>query len=305
MNEAIYWTLIDTANGLLSGAMLGGFYAIIAMGLSLNFGVMRLVNLAYGDWLIAAAFLAFAASSVLPISPFLILLLVVPFMYAVGYGLQLVLLGRISTQRLEQEDVSAGFSQMAPVLVTFGLSIVVSQALLAMASSDSRSISTPLSYSAIRITEDLSVSTLRLVFFLVAIVVLSALSVWLWRTHLGRAMRAAAADPEMVRLMGMRPDLIYAAASGIALAMAGVGGVMIGMLRPFQPFDGPSFLLVAFGVVILGGLGSIIGTLFGGILLGIVQVLAGTYFGPASTQIAGYMLILLVLAFRPQGLFAR
>jgi branched-chain amino acid transport system permease protein len=305
MSDDLYWGLVDLANGLLSGATLGGFYAVIAMGLSLNFGVMRLVNLAHGDWLIAAAFLAFAASRLLLVSPFIVIPIVVLTMFAVGYVMQRGLLNRVSAEAVARSDLNAGFGVMAPVLVTFGLSIVISQTLLAIANSDTRSIATPLSYSAIRLTEDLSISTLRLIFFFSAIVILGGLSIWLRTTHYGRAMRAAADDPETVRLMGMKPDQIFAIASGIALAMAGVGGVMIGMLRPFQPFDGPSFLLVAFGVVILGGLGSILGTLAGGILLGIVQVVAGTYFGPSAVQVAGYMLILMVLAFRPRGLFAR
>ena len=105
--------------------------------------------------------------------------------------------------------------------------------------------------------------------------------------------------------MGIRTAHVYGLASGIALAVAGAAGVMIGMIRTFQPFDGPQFLLIAFGAVIIGGLGSIAGSLVGGVLLGITQVLAGTYFGPSAQLVGGYMLILFVLAFKPQGLFSR
>jgi branched-chain amino acid transport system permease protein len=146
---------------------------------------------------------------------------------------------------------------------------------------------------------------LRLVFFLVAVAIMIGMHVFLRVTHTGRAIRAGADDAEIAPLMGMRMAPLHAVASGLSFAVAGVAGVMIGMSRPFQPFDGPPFLLIAFGVVIVGGLESLVGTLIGGILLGIVQVLAGTYFGPSAQLIAGYMLILMVLAFRPQGLFGR
>jgi branched-chain amino acid transport system permease protein len=304
-DEDVYWTLIDVANGLLSGSMLGGYYAIVAIGLSLTFGVMRFVNLAHGDWLVFAAYLAVALVSALAVAPFWSLLAVAPVMFAIGYTLQRYLLNRVSVQALEAKGLSTAYGLMSPILVTFGISIVLAHGLLAAFSSNTRQIQNELSYSAIRIGEDLSVSTLRLIFFVVALAILFGLHLLLRSTHLGRAIRAASDDVEVATLMGIRPARIYALASGLSLAVAGVAGVMVGMSRPFQPFDGPQFLLIAFGVVILGGLGSLLGSLVGGVLLGIVQVLAGTYFGPSAQLVAGYMLILLVLAFRPQGLFAR
>jgi branched-chain amino acid transport system permease protein len=304
-NEDFYWALIDIANGLLSGTMLGGFYAIIAFGLALTFGVMRLVNLAHGDWLIFAAYLATVTLSLVPVSPFWTLLLVLPVMFVIGFGLQHLLLNRVSVQAMEQKGMSAGFGLMSPILVTFGMSIVLSHAMLAAFSSDTVAIRNSLSYSAIQLSDDLNISTLRLVFFVLAIAILGGMHLFLRGTHIGRAIRAASDDAEIAPLMGMRTAQIYAVASGLSLAVAGVAGVMIGMSRPFQPFDGQQFLLIAFGVVILGGLNSLIGTLLGGVLLGIVQVLAGTYFGPSAQLVAGYMLILMVLAFRPQGLLTR
>lgn len=305
MNEHLYWVLIDIANGLLSGAMLGGYYAVIAIGLALNFGVMRLVNLAHGDWLVFAAYIAVAFLSVAAVSPFWTLALVMPVMYVVGYYLQRLLLNRVSVQAAERKGMSPGFGLMSPLLVTFGMSIVIGQALLAVFESNAMIIKNDLSFAAIRLGEDLSVSTLRLIFFGIALAMLAAVQWFLHGTHAGRAIRAASDDPDTAALMGMNADRIYAVASGISLATAGVAGVMIGMSRTFQPFDGPTFLLIAFGVVILGGLGSMVGTLVGGILLGIVQVLSGTYFGPSAQLVGGYILILFVLAVRPQGLFAR
>ncbi len=304
-DDDLYWLLIDLANGLLSGAMLGGYYALISVGLALNFGVMRLVNLAHGDWLIVAAYLCVALLSLAPVSPFLTLIVVVPLMYGIGYGVQRFLLNHVSVQAAESRGMSPVFGLMLPLLVTFGLSIVLSQGMLVVFSSDAATIKNDLSYSAIRLSEDLSISTLRFGFFIAAAVLLAALALWMRSTHIGRAIRAASDDPEIATLMGMRTPHVYAVASGVALASASIAGFMVGMSRSFQPFDGQPFLLLAFGVVILGGLGSLAGSFVGGIVLGIVQVLAGTYFGPAAQQVAGYLLILLVLALRPQGLLAK
>jgi branched-chain amino acid transport system permease protein len=301
----LYWFGIDLANGLLSGAMLGGYYALVSVGLALNFGVMRLVNLSHGDWLIVAAYLCVTLLGLVTTTPFLSLLVVVPLMFGVGYLVQRLLLNRVSVQAAERRGMSPVFGLMLPLLVTFGLSIVLSQGLLGIYSANATSIRNDWAFSSLRLSEDLSISTLRLGFFVAAAALLFALAMWLRHTHLGRAIRAASDDPEIAELMGMRTRHVYAVASGVALASASIAGFMVGMSRPFQPFDGPTFLLVAFGVVILGGLGSIVGTFVGAIILGIVQVLAGTYFGPAAQQVAGYLLILAVLAFRPQGLLAR
>lgn len=304
-NDDLYWFGIDLANGILSGAMLGGYYALISVGLALNFGVMRLVNLSHGDWLIVAAYLCVVLLTVVPVAPFWVLLVVVPVMYGIGYAVQRSLLNFVSVQSAERRGMSPVFGLMLPLLVTFGLSIVLSQAMLLIFSADAATIRNDLSFSAIRLGPDLSVSTMRLGFFVAAAVLIAALAVWMRMTHIGRAIRAASDDPEMAALMGMRTPHVYAVASGVALASASIAGFMVGMSRSFQPFDGPPFLLMAFGVVVLGGLGSLAGGFVGGIVLGIVQVLAGTYFGPAAQQVAGYLLILLVLAVRPQGLFAR
>ncbi len=301
----LYWIGIDLANGILSGAMLGGYYALISVGLALNFGVMRLVNLSHGDWLIVAAYLCVTLLAAVPVVPFWSLLIVVPLMYGIGYAVQRFLLNHVSVQAAERRGMSPVFGLMLPLLVTFGLSIVLSQGMLLIFSSDAATIRNDLSFSAIRLSEDLSISTLRLGFFVAAAVLLGGLTLWMRTTHIGRAIRAASDDPEIAALMGMRTPHVYAVASGVALASASVAGFMVGMSRSFQPFDGPPFLLMAFGVVILGGLGSLGGSFVGGIVLGIVQVLAGTYFGPAAQQVAGYLLILLVLAVRPQGLFSR
>ena len=305
MSENLYWALIDITNGILSGALLGGYYAVISIGLAISFGVMRLVNLAHGDWMILSGYFAVVLLQILPISPFWMLLLVLPIMWGIGYFIQWVLLNRVSVQAMEQRGMSTNFGLMSPILVTFGLSLFLSHIMQAVFSADSQVIRTSLSYAAIRLSEDLSMSTLRVLFFIVAVVILLAVHIFLHHTSAGRAIRAAADDTEIAPLMGISTKKIYAIASALSLAIAGIAGVMIGMSRPFQPFDGGNFLLIAFGVVILGGLGSMIGALLGGVLLGITQVLAGTYFGPSAQEVSGFMLILLVLAVKPQGLFSK
>lgn len=305
MSEDLYWALIDIVNSILTGAMLGGSYALISVGLALTFGVMKLVNLSHGDWLILAAYLC---AAVLPITAgvsVLTLIVVVPVMFGLGYALQRLLLNHITAQSAEARGLSPLQAMMLPLLVTFGLSITLSQVMLNVFSADAETIPNGLSFSSFRLTEDLSVSTLRFCFFIAAGIITAALAFWLNRTHTGRSLRAASDDPETAALMGMRTPHVYAVASGLSLAVASVAGFMIGMSRSFQPFDGPPYLLIAFGVVVIGGIGSLSGVFLGGITLGIVQVFAGTFFGPAAQQIAGYIFILAVLALRPNGIFSR
>ncbi len=304
-DEDLYWGLIDIANGILSGTMLGGYYAIISLGLALLFGVMRLVNLAHGDLLIIAAYIAAMLTQFVGLPPFATLIVVIPVMFAIGYALQRYVLAHVSVQAMEERGLSERYGLMSPILVTFGLSIVIAHALLGIFASNATVIKNTLSYSAIRLSEDLTVSTLRFIFFCIAIAILVSVHLFLRHSHMGRAIRAASDDSEIAPLMGIRTRDVYAIASGLSLAVAGVAGVAVGMSRSFQPFDGPQFLLIAFGVVIVGGLGSMVGALVGGVLIGITQVLAGTYFGPSAQLVAGYMLILFVLAVRPQGLLSR
>jgi branched-chain amino acid transport system permease protein len=304
-DENLYWAMIDIINGLLTGTFIGGYYAMLAIGLALSFGVMRLVNLAHGEFLIVGAYISAAILQVLKIPPFFVLIIVVPVMFAIGYALQRILLNRVSVQAMERRGMSANFGLMAPILVTFGLGIAISHLLLSIFASDAKSIPNSLAFSSIRLTEDLSVSLLKFIFFLMAIVLLVMLQLFLKSTNLGRAIRAASDNPTYAALMGVHTDHIFSVALGLSLAIGGVAGFMIGMTRTFQPFDGPQFILIAFGVVIIGGMNSIPGTLVGGIVLGITQVLAGTYFGPSAQLVAGYMLVLFILSFRREGLFSR
>jgi branched-chain amino acid transport system permease protein len=301
----IYWAVIDVVNGLLTGALIGGYYAVLAIGLALSFGVMRLVNLAHGEFLVLGAYISAAILQVLKIPSFFVLIFVVPIMFVIGYALQRILLNRVSVQAMERRGMSSNFGLMAPILVTFGLGIAISHLLFGMFASDARTIPNSLAFSAVHFTDDLSVSLLKFVFFWMSIALLIALHLFLKATNIGRAIRAAADSPTYAALMGIPTDHIFSLAMGISLVLAGFAGFMIGMTRTFQPFDGPQFILITFGVVIIGGINSTLGILIGGIVLGITQVLAGTYFGPSAQLVAGYMLVLFILSFRREGLFSR
>jgi branched-chain amino acid transport system permease protein len=301
----IYWAAIDIINGLLTGALIGGYYAMLAIGLALSFGVMRLVNLAHGEFLVLGAYISAAILQVLKFPSFFVLIFVVPIMFVIGYALQRILLNRVSVQAMERRGMSSNFGLMAPILVTFGLGIAISHLLFGVFASDARTIPNSLAFSAVHFTDDLSVSLLKFVFFWMSIALLIALHLFLKGTNIGRAIRAAADSPTYAALMGIPTDHIFSLAMGISLVLAGIAGFMIGMTRTFQPFDGPQFILITFGVVIIGGINSIPGILIGGIVLGITQVLAGTYFGPSAQLVAGYMLVLFILSFRREGLFSR
>jgi branched-chain amino acid transport system permease protein len=301
----IYWAAIDIINGLLTGALIGGYYAMLAIGLALSFGVMRLVNLAHGEFLVLGAYISAAILQVLKIPSFFVLIFVVPIMFVIGYALQRILLNRVSVQAMERRGMSSNFGLMAPILVTFGLGIAISHLLFGVFASDARTIPNSLAFSAVHFTDDLSVSLLKFIFFWMSVALLIALHLFLKATNIGRAIRAAADSPTYAALMGIPTDHIFSLAMGISLVLAGIAGFMIGMTRTFQPFDGPQFILITFGVVIIGGINSIPGILIGGIVLGITQVLAGTYFGPSAQLVAGYMLVLFILSFRREGLFSR
>lgn len=298
MPNEIYWTLIDLANGILAGTLLGGYYAVISLGLALSFGVMKQVNLAQGDWLIVASYLIVGLFVSLGVWPVLAIAIIVPVMFVIGYLMQALLLNRVSVQSMEQKGLPTTFGMMSPVLATFGVSIILSRGLQLSFGSDPKSIQTSLSFQSIRITDDLQISALRLIFFVLAVCLLVGMHFFLQKSRMGRALRAVSQDIEISKVMGMQPNKVFAIANGIAMATAAFAGGMIGMSRTFQPFDGPQFLLMAFGVCVVGGIGSMMGILVGGILLGIVQILAGTYFTSAAQLIAGYVFVLGVLSFR-------
>jgi branched-chain amino acid transport system permease protein len=279
---------------IVQGALVGGLYALFAAGLSLIFGVMRLVNLAHGDLIVLGAFFALACVQHLGLSPMLSLLVVVPAMALLGYGLQRLVLNR-----------TLGGDILPPLLVTFGLSIVIQNALMKAFSADSQKLQMgAVETASIRLLPGLSVGWYPLLVLLAAIVVIGALQVMLYRTRLGAALRATSDDPVTVQLMGVDNRHIFAIATAASLAVCAIAGVLMAGWTNFDPLSGSERLLYAFEAVIIGGLGSLWGTLAGGMILGIAQSIGGA-FDPGWQILAGHLAFLAVLLLAPRGLFAR
>jgi branched-chain amino acid transport system permease protein len=281
-------------DAIVQGAMLGGLYALYAAGLSLMFGVMRLVNIAHGDFIVLAAFVAIAAAPGLQASPFFTLALVPLLMFGVGYGLQRGVL-----------NLTLGKGQLPPLLVTFGLSIVIQNALLEAFSADTRALpARGVETLTIGLPAGLAVGVLPLATLALAILVTFALE-WLFgRTAVGRGFRATSDDLEIARLMGIDDRRIYGLATAIAFAVIGVAGVLLAMRTTVSPTDGPNQLLYAFEAVIIGGLGSFWGTFAGAILLGIAQSI-GFRINPGWGALIGHLVFIVILVFKPSGLFER
>jgi branched-chain amino acid transport system permease protein len=284
---------MDWLNTIIQGVLLGSLYALYGIGLSLSFGVMRLVNLAHGDLIVCAAYLALVLAQVAGIAPLPALVFVVPAMFGVGVLLQRGLLNRV-----------IGKGPMPPLLITFGISIIIQNMLLLGFSADSRRLPAgALETASIRLG-GISVGVLPLLTFVGTLAILIGLQLLMNRTALGRAFRATSDDPMTAELMGIDSKRVYGLALGLSLALVAVAGVLLGMRTTFGPADGPGRLIYAFEAVIIGGLGSLWGTFAGGILLGIAQSV-GAAINPGWFQLAGHLLALFVLAVRPTGLFAR
>lgn len=285
---------MEWLNAVVQGLLLGGLYALLACGLSLVFGVMRTVNIAHGDLAVFAAFIGLVFVERAGLDLFVSLLLVAPLMAALGYALQRGLLGPALRR-----------GAIAPLLVTFGLSVVLQNVLQEVFSADTRSLdSGGFSTASLRLTDKVAVGWLPLLTFAVGVAVVAAVQLLLSRTGIGRAMRATSDDPEAASLMGIDNRHLYGLATAAALATVGLAGIFFGMRTQFSPTLGPSVLIFAFEAVIIGGLGSLWGTLAGGIVLGVAQTI-GSQVQPAYGVLAGHMVFLLVLALRPQGLFPK
>lgn len=282
--------LIET---LLNGLLVGGLYGLIGLGLSINFGTMRVVHLAHGDLIVLGAY--FLVTILVPagVPPLGAAAIVVPALFAIGWTLQRFVVGR-----------SLGRGVLPPLIVTFGISTVLQNLLLLGATADARTLHSPLASAGITLG-GLTVPTVRLLDFAVGFACLGLLLLLLGRTALGRALRATSDDSETARLMAIDPRTMYAAAAGIAAATGGVAGVLLAATSTFYPSTGSEMLLIAFEVVVVGGLGSLTGTFLGGILLAMAQLLGARLVGPSYGLVTGHLVVLGVLVFRPQGLLPR
>jgi len=284
--------MMDWLNIVLQGVLVGGLYAMFAAGLALIFGVMRLVNIAHGDLIVLAAYLALVVTETLGINPLMSLVIVVPAMAALGYLLQRGILNQ-----------TLGPDLLPPLLVTFGLSVIVQNGLLELFTADSRRLQAgPIEVASIPLGGGLAIGTLPLIQFAVAVAVILGLQIMFYRTAIGRAFRATSDDQTVAQLVGLDNRHVFALAMAVSLAIIAVAGVFLAVRANFDPAIGPARLIFGFEAVIMGGLGSMWGTLAGGIILGVAQAI-GAQIDPGWQLLAGHLAFLLVLAIRPEGLF--
>lgn len=280
-------------DSLIQGILLGGLYALFAAGLSLVFGIMRLVNLAHGDLIVFSAYITLAFVSLLGLHPFWAAIVAAPVMFGIGWLLQRLVLNRV-----------LGPDILPPLLVTFGLSIVLQNALLETWSADSRRLSVGALETASLSLGPITVGVLPVMTFVTAILVIVVLNQISFKTELGRAFRATSDDPVTAQLMGIRPNSIFATAMGLAMVIAVIAALYLGIRANFDPSIGPARLIYAFEAVIIGGLGSLWGTLLGGIIIGVAQTIGATI-NPEWQILAGHIAFLVVLSIKPRGLMPR
>jgi branched-chain amino acid transport system permease protein len=279
-------------NAIVQGIFLGAFYAVLACGLSIMFGVMRIINLAHGDIAVLGAYVVFVIVQSTGISPFVAFIAALPVMIVLGYVLQLTILER---------SLKSGI--LTPLLATFGLSIVIQNLLLIRFSPDVRSLggeAGAITTSSWQVTSGLSVSALGIVILVVAVVVFGALQLFLSRTRAGWMMRATAEDADAAELAGIDSRGVYARATALAVAIAALGGLFLAIRSVFDPLSGPTQLIFAFEAVVIGGMGSLWGTLLGGLALGVAQTI-GAQINPEYSALAGHLLFLAVLIVRYGG----
>jgi branched-chain amino acid transport system permease protein len=277
------------AGQILQGILLGGYYALIACGLSFMFGVMRVINLAHGSLAVLAAYLVWMVAERFDVSPFIGLVAVLPVMAVIGWLLQRWVLER---------GLRSG--PLVPLLSTFGIAIVLDNMLFETFGADIQSLAPNIgdfAFDSWNLTDQIAVGRLALLTFIVAVALLGGLHVFLERAPLGRAIRATAEDPDTAELVGIDSRKVYAVAAAIALATVGLAGTFLGMRAAFDPYAGPAQLIFAFEAVVIGGAGSLWGTLVGGIVLGVAQNL-GSQISPQGFLIAGHAVFLIILGAR-------
>lgn len=284
---------MDWVNAAVQGMLLGGLYALFAAGLSLIFGVMRLVNIAHGDLIVLASYLGLTVVWALGMHPLAALLIVVPVMAALGYVLQRGILNQ-----------TLGDDLLPPLLVTFGLSVIIQNALLEGYTADPQKLNAGGIETASFAAGGLQLGVLPVLTFVTAVAVIAGLQWMFYNTALGRAFRAVSDNQEIAQLMGLNRRHVFGLAMALALAVTAIAGIFLGIRTSFDPSAGAGRLIFGFEAVIIGGLGNLWGTLAGGVILGVAQTL-GAKIDPGYQILAGHIAFLIVLAVRPQGLFPR
>jgi branched-chain amino acid transport system permease protein len=277
---------------ILNGILLGGLYAIIAIGLSTIMGIVKIMNFAHGDLMILSSYLSLVFITWLGLSPYWSFFVVLPLMYCIGFFYQQSLLNRV-----------LGKATHPPLIVAFGVSIMVQNILLVVFTPDARTLMTDLGMKTIPLAAHLRIPVNYLLGFLISLVVIFFLYCFFQRSYLGRAIRAAADDEIAARLMGVNTRRIYAHAMGISILTAAIAGILVGMTFTFYPHTGSQYLFIAFGVAIIAGLGSMKGTFVAGIILAVAQLFGGHFLGPGYQMVSGHVVLLIILLLKPKGIF--
>lgn len=273
-------------NALIQGALLGGHYALLACGLAFMYQVMRIINIAHGTLIVLAGFAFWFAADRWGINPFVALIGVLPVMALIGWGLERAVFAP-----------SVRFGLLVPILATFGLAVLGNNLLFEQFGANPRSLAPyigTLSYGSWALGADIYVGQLAILIFVVAVAVLSGLSLFLSRTLTGRAIRATAVDPDTVGLIGISARKVNAIAAAIAMVTVGIAGLFLGMRGSFTPYSGMTLLIFAFEATVIGGTGSLWRTLLGGVVLGVVQSL-GALLNPQGFLVAGHAVFLAVV----------
>jgi branched-chain amino acid transport system permease protein len=278
---------------VVQGGLLGGLYALFAIGLSLSFGIMRLVNIAHGDLIVLSAYIGLMVINATGLHPIATLIVVIPVMFALGYVLQRGLLNQTLTGGL-----------LPPLLVTFGISVIIENVLLQAFGADNRRLQAGAIETSSFEIGGLAVGVYPLIVFATAVICIAGLQLLFYRTALGRAFRATSDDAETAELMGIDNRHLYALGLAIAMVFTGLAGILMAIRTNFDPAAGPIRLIFAFEAVIIGGLGSLWGTLLGGMVLGIAQAI-GAALSPTWQILAGHIAFLIILLVRPSGFFPR
>ena len=285
---------MDWINSIIQGILVGGLYALFAAGLSLIFGVIRLVNIAHGDLIILSAFLGLTISTSLNLHPFISLIVVIPIMSFFGYVFQRGILNK-----------TLGNDILPPLLVTFGLSVIIQNSLLEIYTADPQKMNAGvIEVASLSLPGGLSIGWYPLIMFVISILIIGILQFVFYKTALGRAFRATSDNQEIAQLMGLSKNHIFGLAMAISMIVVTIAGIFLGVRTSFDPAAGPSRLIFGFEAVIIGGLGNLWGTLIGGIILGVSQNI-GAKINPGWQILAGHIAFIIVLAFRPKGLFHR
>ena len=279
---------------LLSGILTGGVYALAGIGMSLVFGVMNISNFAHGDLMMLGMYLAYFAFTLLHIDPYLSLVLIIPTAFFFGFMLEKLFINRVIHHPHQNQ-----------ILLTIGLGLIMSNTALLAFTSDPKILTTTYSSSAFNLPGDISISLPLLFSFLITCVIISILYLFLAKTSTGMALRATSQNREAAQLMGINVAKMSAIAFGIGTALAATAGALIAPTYYIHPLAGHSFLLKAFTICVLGGLGSVVGAGVGGIIIGVVEAMSSTYLSTDWKDVIVFVLFLAVLLLRPEGLFGK